>query len=79
MCQSLFSNKVAGLRPATLLKKETLAQVFSSEFWEISKGTFLTEHLWVTASVPTNLPIKAITAQKMKFSLKDFFSKGFLQ
>ena len=27
--QSLFLNKVTGLRAATLLKKETLAQVFS--------------------------------------------------
>ena len=34
-------NKAAGLRPATLLKKETLAQVFSCEFCEISKKTFL--------------------------------------
>ena len=32
--------------PATLLKKESLAQVFSCEFCEISKNTFLTEHLW---------------------------------
>ena len=31
--------------PATLLKKETLAQVFSCEFCEISKNTFFTEHL----------------------------------
>ena len=38
--QSLFFNKVAGLGPATLLKKENLAQVFSCEFWEISKNTF---------------------------------------
>ena len=29
---------------------ETLAQVFSCEFCEISKSTFFTEHLWVTAS-----------------------------
>ena len=47
LCQSLFFNKVAGLRPATLLKKklwhtcnfikkDTLAQVFSCEFCEIS-------------------------------------------
>ena len=64
MCYSLFFNKVAGLRPATLLKKrlwhrpkacnfnkkETLAQVFSCEFWEISQNTFFTEHLWTTAS-----------------------------
>ena len=32
--------------PATLLKKKTLAQVFSCEFCEISKNTFFTEHLW---------------------------------
>ena len=32
------------------IKKETLAQVFSCEFWEISKNTFFTEHLWATAS-----------------------------
>ena len=31
--------------PATLLKKEALAQVFSCEFWGISKKTFFTEHL----------------------------------
>ena len=33
------------------IKKETLAQVFSSEFYEISKSTFFTEHLWATASL----------------------------
>ena len=27
------------------IKKETLAQVFFCEFWEISKNAFLTEHL----------------------------------
>ena len=36
--------------PATLLKK-SLAQVFSCEFCEISKNTFLTEHLWMTAPI----------------------------
>ena len=52
LCQSLFFNKVAGLRPKTcsFIKKETLAQVFSCEFCEISKNTFLTEHLWMTGS-----------------------------
>ena len=30
--------------------KETLAQVFSCEFCKISKNTFFTEHLWMTAS-----------------------------
>ena len=38
------------LRPATLLKKETLVQVFSWEFYVISKNTFITEHLWMATS-----------------------------
>ena len=34
----------------TLLKKETVALVFSWEFCEISKNAFFTEYLWTTAS-----------------------------
>ena len=49
LCQSLFCNKVAGLRLASLLKKR-LWQMFSCEFWEISKNIFFIEHLWATAS-----------------------------
>ena len=45
LCKSLFFIKVAGLRPATLLRKR-LAQVVSCEFCGISKNTFSTEHLW---------------------------------
>ena len=44
LCKSLFFNKVAGLH-------ETLAQVFSCEFYKISKNTFFTEHLRTTASL----------------------------
>ena len=32
------------------IKKEFLLQVFSGEFYEVSKNTFCTEHLWTTAS-----------------------------
>ena len=53
LCQSLFFNKVAGVRPATLLKK-TLAQVFSSEFCEIFKSTYFHETSPVAASVYRN-------------------------
>ena len=40
------------LRPEAynFVKKETLAQVFSCEFCEISKNTYFTEHLRTTAS-----------------------------
>ena len=48
MCQSLFFNKVAGLQPCKIIKKETLAQVIPCKFCEISKNTFFTEHIWVT-------------------------------
>ena len=44
LCQSLFLNKVAG-DACNFIKKEILAQVFSCEFSEIYKNTFLTEHL----------------------------------
>ena len=43
LCQSLFLNKVAGLRPASLLN--TLALVFSCAFCEISRKSFFTEHV----------------------------------
>ena len=47
--QSLFFNKVAG-QAYNFIKKESLAHVFSCEFWEISKDNFSTEHLRATAS-----------------------------
>ena len=53
--QSLFFNKVAGLRPTTFIKKETTAQVFSCELCEISKNTFFIEHLCTTGSILSKL------------------------
>ena len=53
LCQILIFNKIAGLRPATSLKKEalaSLAQLFSCEFCEIFKNTFFIEHLRKAAS-----------------------------
>ena len=37
--QNLFFNKVAGLKPVNVFKKETLARVNSWESYEISKDT----------------------------------------
>ena len=39
------------MQACNFIKKETLAQVLSCEFCEIFKNTFLTEHLWTTASI----------------------------
>ena len=38
------------LQVCNFIKKETLAQVFSYEFCEISENNFVAEHLWATAS-----------------------------
>ena len=48
LCQSLFFNEVASAA-CNFIKKETLAQVFSCEFCEISKNNVFTEHLCTTA------------------------------
>ena len=50
LCQSLFFNKIAGIRPSSSLKK-TLAQVFFCELFDISKITFFYRTLLVAASV----------------------------
>ena len=43
MPEPIFFNKVD-------IKKETLTQMFSCEFCEISTNAFITEHLGLTAS-----------------------------
>ena len=47
---SLFYDKVAGLRPATLLKKRLCHRCFPVNFAKFLGTTFFTEHLWTTAS-----------------------------
>ena len=42
---------VVGGAACNFIKKETLAQVFSCEFCEISKNTFFKEHVSATASL----------------------------
>ena len=51
LCQSFFFNKVAGA-PATLLTKEALTQVFSSEFCEISKNSFSNKDSFSNRTLP---------------------------
>ena len=45
------SQKNTCAKACNFIKKESLAQVFFCEFFEISKNTFSTEHLQRTASV----------------------------
>ena len=46
-----FTGKHLCQSPCNFIKKETLAHVFSREFCEIFKNTFLIEHPRATASV----------------------------
>ena len=46
LCQSLFFNKVAGLRPATLLKKRLWHRCFPVNFAKFLRTPFFIEHLW---------------------------------
>ena len=50
--ESLFLIK---LQACNFIKIVTLTQVFSCEFWKISKNNFCTEHLWTTASCITEV------------------------
>ena len=44
-----------------LIKKETLAQIFSCEFCEISKNTCFTESLWTAASDSGQVVLAAVS------------------
>ena len=52
LCQSLYFNKVAGLRPATLLKQRLWHLCFPVNFAKLLRTPFLTEHLrWLRLNV----------------------------
>ena len=46
LCRSLFFNKVAGLRSATLLKKRLWHRCFPVDFEKFLRTPFFIEHLW---------------------------------
>ena len=70
-----FFNKVAGLRLCNFTKKESLAQVFSREFCEISKKTFFTEHLRTTATDYDKKIVRIVYNNYLLKSLERFVSK----
>ena len=49
------------------MKSESLAQVFSCEFWEISKNTFLAEHDQTTTSDYSSIKSSERRIGKQKF------------
>ena len=54
LCRSLFFNKVAGLTPATLLRKRLWHRCFPVNFARFLRTSFLTEHLqWLLLKTAT--------------------------
>ena len=67
--QGPFFNQVVGLRPATLLKRDSGTCVFC-EFCEISEENLFTEHLSTTASKQVKWFTKILAADKIFYILK---------
>ena len=67
LCQSLFSNKVAGPRPAILLKRRLLHWCFPVNFTEFLRTPFYIEHLWWLLVFDSNF--MSIAKGKIYFSL----------
>ena len=67
LCQSIFLNKIAGLIFLNKVAGLRLVQVFSCEFYEISKNAFFIEHLWATA------------VDDLKLKVKYYFERDFTQ
>ena len=76
LCQSLFFNKAAGLRPAILLKKRLCyIQMFSCEFCEIFKNTYFHRTPLVTANWSKNyISFLFILPFTLLFILKNSFN-----
>ena len=85
LCKNLFLEMSQNLQEVTrarvsfliklqnlFIKKETLAQVFSCQFCEISKNIFFTEHVWTTASVPENIKLKVFCFRESGDKKKNF-------
>ena len=88
LCQGLFFNKVAGLRPATLLKKRLWHRCFPANFTKFLRTSFLTEHLrWLLLTLVIqgflqghihsyfHIHFRVLSLSKafVKFSLKSVF------
>ena len=72
-CKDRSSHRRCSVRKVfacNFIKKESLAQVFSCEFCEISKNTFLTEHLRATTSAKTILQTPFSSRSLCQLSMK---------
>ena len=65
LCQGLFLNKVAGLRPTTLLKKGLWHKCFTVNFAKFLRAPFFTEHLrWLLLNLSSTELYQSVRAWK---------------
>ena len=67
-----FLIKLQAPEACNFIKKETLARVFSSQFCEIFRNPFLTEHLRDTASAMTLQTVQILNNVLIKFINRKF-------
>ena len=73
LCQSLFYNKVADLRSATLLKKRLWHKCFSVSFVKYSRTTFLIEYIqWLLRSCLVLFDFITLSVRDCSFFLISF-------
>ena len=77
LCQSLFFNKVAGLKPATLLKKRIWHRCFPVNFEKFLRTSFFIEHLRWLLLWGTKYWLKSKIKSKQWFWGSAFTSKEF--
>ena len=73
MCQSLFFNKVAGLRPATLLKKRLWHRCFPMNFEKFQRTPFLQN---TSRRLPLMIIDDTTTVIRSRLGKQMFFKKS---
>ena len=74
LCWSLFFNKVAGLRPGTLLKKRLWHRSFLVNFVKFLRTPFFTEHLWTTVSQDIGMTYGKLLHLVYDWNLRKWFA-----
>ena len=80
--QQVYRKQSSRPEACNFIKKETLAQVFSCEFYEISKNTFFIEYLWwlrLVYNLKTTRSDQLDKSEKEKFTGSTSFSKIMFQ
>ena len=80
-CQSLFFNKVSGLKPATLFKERLWRRCFPVSFVKFLRTPFYIEHLWWLLFILSVLAVNFLDKKSlsMMFGRIHFFASKHFQ